>query len=518
MSDVRPKIYFRADGNGNIGLGHVIRSLALAEILSNDYNILFITRKISDAIKDQFLKIGINHYEIDEGLSIIEEAKFLSNQFFKKNDIVVLDGYHFELAYQKEVKKSNCTLICIDDIHKYPFIADAVINHAPGIDPSSYEKSNFTELMLGLDYALLRPPFIELAKKPRETTSVKSVFICFGGADKNNLTFKIAQSIIQSSLGITDIHVVIGSANPHKKSLIQLQQKTSNTILHVLSNLSAQEMCDTMSKCDLAFVPSSSILYETLSAKIPAVSGYFVDNQKEVYQGFLTLGLIEGVGDFNSFEDYELIIHKMINRDHCPIINLQSKYLSGQSREHLVSIFKKMQKYATLCVRTTNINDSNLYLVWANEKEVRENSVNQNEISIESHEKWFNSKLSDENSVLLISEVHSAPVGQVRFDIKDKIAHIGYSIDKDHRGKGYGKLLLKKSILYLLNSSKRTNIDYLQGIVKINNIPSSYVFEKLGFSKLNPRFINGEEYNVFSMDLKQEYALRALKQQNVINE
>ncbi len=35
MENNKPKIYFRADGNATMGLGHVIRSLALAE-MSND--------------------------------------------------------------------------------------------------------------------------------------------------------------------------------------------------------------------------------------------------------------------------------------------------------------------------------------------------------------------------------------------------------------------------------------------------------------------------------------------------
>ena len=35
MTD-KPKIYFRADGNSRMGLGHVIRSLALAEMLRDD--------------------------------------------------------------------------------------------------------------------------------------------------------------------------------------------------------------------------------------------------------------------------------------------------------------------------------------------------------------------------------------------------------------------------------------------------------------------------------------------------
>ena len=44
---------------------------------------------------------------------------------------VVLDGYHFRLGYQQVIKEAGYALVCIDDIHAYPFIADLIINHAP---------------------------------------------------------------------------------------------------------------------------------------------------------------------------------------------------------------------------------------------------------------------------------------------------------------------------------------------------------------------------------------------------
>ena len=50
---MKPKIYIRADGNSGIGLGHVIRSLALAEMLKEDFNCIFATRFLTDHINEK---------------------------------------------------------------------------------------------------------------------------------------------------------------------------------------------------------------------------------------------------------------------------------------------------------------------------------------------------------------------------------------------------------------------------------------------------------------------------------
>ena len=51
------RIYFRADGNAQIGLGHVIRSLALAEILKDEFACHFIIRKPLQTLKEEILKV-----------------------------------------------------------------------------------------------------------------------------------------------------------------------------------------------------------------------------------------------------------------------------------------------------------------------------------------------------------------------------------------------------------------------------------------------------------------------------
>jgi hypothetical protein len=51
--------------------------------------------------------------------------------------------------------------------------------------------------------------------------------------------------------------------------------------------------------CDFAIVPCSTILFESLAAKLPVITGYHVDNQKFIsdYLVNKNIGLV--IGDFN---------------------------------------------------------------------------------------------------------------------------------------------------------------------------------------------------------------------------
>ena len=74
------------------------------------------------------------------------------------------------------------------------------------------------------------------------------------------------------------------------------------------------------------------------------------------------------------------------------------------------------------------------------------------------------------------------PVGQIRFDVKDDIADIDYSLEPLVRGRGWAKKLLSEG----LKTFKDHNGEKpLRGRVKEDNLPSRRVFQRLGFVEIN---------------------------------
>jgi len=128
-----------------------------------------------------------------------------------------------------------------------------------------------------------------------------------------------------------------------------------------------------------------------------------------------------------------------------------------------------------LKLRQANANDIDILFEWANDNAVRQNSFNPGKISFDNHQKWFKNKLASKNTFIYILEKDNKKIGQIRVDFENDFWLIDYSIDKTQRGNGSGKIMIE-----LLLQKKHLP---LKAKVKIKNIASCKVFEKLDFTK-----------------------------------
>ena len=292
----KTKVYFRADGNSKIGLGHVIRSLALADMLKNHFDCHFIIKNPLPNIKQQVAETCKSIIEIQPFSDYEEEAQEISKTILNGDEIVVLDGYHFNTAYQRTIKNKGCKLVCIDDIHAYHFVADIVINHAGGLKKSDYSTEPYTMIFLGLKYALLRRPFREFAKNRTSLSEETNTFICLGGADPNNNTLEVLKLCCDKA-GTGKYFLVIGEAFLYKDSIEEYLNHFQMDI-EVLSNLSALEMISYMKKCKRAITSPSTIAYEYLSVGGELYLKTIAENQININNYFLSSGFAFSIQDY----------------------------------------------------------------------------------------------------------------------------------------------------------------------------------------------------------------------------
>lgn len=286
---MKRRILIRADGSSEIGLGHLIRCISFAHMLKLEYDITFVCKIIPDYIS---LEIGSSGFKL---ILIKNELEFL--EIICSRDIVTLDGYNFNIDYQKNVKKLCFKLIFIDDLHEQKFVADLIINHAPAVSELDYKTSSDTKFALGLDYALLRPAFLNQATCGRKIMQIDTVLICFGGADEINLTQQILSDVLYLNK-FKKIIVITGTAYRHLRELCKFTN--NKEIVTHIHQANESEMLSLMLKSDLAIVPASGILVEVLAAGCIAVSGYYINNQKNIYKGYRNLNAIVDAGDFRT--------------------------------------------------------------------------------------------------------------------------------------------------------------------------------------------------------------------------
>ena len=324
-------VFIRTDGSTDKGLGHLVRSISLAHMLKPKFDVTFVCRELPEATDRELVAMDVGLVRIGD------EQEFFD--ILTGEELIVLDGYQFNTAYQQRITDIGCRLVCIDDLHDSEVFADLVINHSPGVLQSDYRTRSDTRFALGPDYALLRPGFLAQAQKSRRVRTVENVLISFGGSDPKDLSSRVA-TLLSAYKQIKKIVIVTGSVRAHRKDFTLGQD---SRIQHYHS-VDEQQMLTLFLQGDLAVVPASGVLFEAISAGCRVISGYYNDNQLDNYNGFRELGAFV---DARSFEESDITAalnqvlemqSEEINSDENEVV----KIIDGHSGERILEQFLEL--------------------------------------------------------------------------------------------------------------------------------------------------------------------------------
>lgn len=472
----KKRIIFRADGNSQIGLGHVVRSLALAAMLREEYECIFAIQSTEQALQEQINQVCQGIIQLPPCTP--EEERFVHelDAYISEEEIVVLDGYHFGTAYQKKIKAKGCPLFCIDDIHSYTFVADAVLNQACSIAPEKYNIAPYTKLLLGPQYALLRPPFLLASKTARSIPAGPlKLLLNMGGADPENYTLQIARELANHE-SISRIEIVVGGAYKHQQALENWLQ--DNQKYKIYQNLDAGQMCRLMQLCAVAITSASGVAYEYAAVGGALFILQTADNQNATFEFMTSNGIADKYKTINKLSE------QSIENTFQEQLQVQRHFFDGQSDERLHHTFTQLSLSANLALRKAKEDDLLLVYNWNNEPEVRRHSFNPEPIKLDHHTRWFQTKLADAACRFYIAEVAGEPAAQIRFELKSNKATISYLISAAFRGKGLSHTVLLKGIKKL--QEQHPEIQQVQGLVQPQNIASVRAFEKAGFEYAAP--------------------------------
>lgn len=492
----KKRILFRADGSLAAGYGHVIRLLSLASILKKKYNCTFLIQQPDAFLKKQILEKCDELIELPASANFNKEAALLSQKYVKPDDLVVLDGYHFHTAYQDRLKKKCFKLVYIDDLHTGYYVADVIINHSEGLKKEDYSTAFYSKLYLGTAFCILRPSFLKKNKTVAVLPERQRVFISMGGTDQQNYTGKALLHCLKN-VDASVIDIVTGSFYPFVEDIKKIAAQHPDKEIRLHSNLSEKEMSIRMRRSTVGICSASTVSYEYASVGGALFVYQTADNQKNIYSF-----LIHSTVAFNARLLGSKLEELKKNGNYRQYLKNRDRYFTGQSVKNLQGVFEKLELERDLIIRKAEPRDLMIYYKWANEKEVRANSVNQGSIALSGHSKWFLSKLKSKNAALFIFEKKGVPLGQVRLEAEDDHAEIGYSIAPKFRGKGYGEVILYKALEHYWKKHPQKKII---AKVKENNQASNRVFIKMGFSIQKPVTIDHIVYKRYHLLPSHEY-------------
>lgn len=332
----KKNLYFRVDAGSNIGLGHLMRSSALADILSEYFNCILLTFNLPDLL---FNSKSVGFQEI---VNLDSSDPIYINNYIPKNSIIVLDGYHFDNNFQKYLKSCGHLLVSIDDIQATHFVSDIIINHGVNIDIEKYSCEEYTKKFVGLDYIMLRDPFYNLMPQKKNIKNVENLLVIPGGNDLKEISMIILQN--HDKLFFKNIHIISGAGSNSFEKIITTSKSIANVIVH--QNLDANELIKVARNCEICICTPSGISYEMSCIGIGLILCKIAENQQHFYDFFVDNQLAFGCDFYSSTDSSKLIqlIHKL--KSNIQLVNQQIQnqkmYFKNNAKKNLIKIFENI--------------------------------------------------------------------------------------------------------------------------------------------------------------------------------
>jgi spore coat polysaccharide biosynthesis predicted glycosyltransferase SpsG len=292
------KIYFLGQGDSNIGMGHISRLVSISMQLEG------IGKHEMCVIKpDNFTYKFLEKFKNIEIHKINHSSQILELPI--KKQILILDGYDFSTTFLRKLKSKDVFLIYVDDMNDRLLPVDIVINHTNGYSEDDYTCLSNTKFFLGDDYSIIRSNFLFNNFK-KKINKINNIFISLGVSNSNlleDLILKVKECWSESNIFVLTGNNLISNNIYEKKNITLVKQ------------ISGSELCNVLDDTDLSIVPVSTLYLESLARNTIVAGGYFVKNQKLVYEKLIGTNTIYELGDFEKLDIAKLnLVKKKINK------------------------------------------------------------------------------------------------------------------------------------------------------------------------------------------------------------
>lgn len=260
-----PKIAIYVNGNIHRGLGHIYRSLELADEFYVKPTIFYDINQTAPEIfagTTHILK-GING--IGELLRILEKEQF---------DIFINDILVTSIDYMIAIRQAlpNAKIVNFEDEGEGNTKADLVIN-------ALYEAVDTKKIKYGEKFYIC-PKMFMFYKPVLIREKVKRVFISFGGADPQGFTDRMIKILLKDKYKQLSFVIILGKAKENVVELMEYNKYENFEVLYDVKN-----MPEIMQQCDIAVAARGRTGYELAIMGMPTM--ILAQNEREERHDFM---------------------------------------------------------------------------------------------------------------------------------------------------------------------------------------------------------------------------------------
>jgi len=291
-------IAFRVDGSLQIGTGHVMRCLTLADALrKRGMQCSFLCRPHQGHLLDLIAQRGHHALALPQLESCYEPSftdtayahwlgvnwetdalntlNALSEHFEKQMiDWLVVDHYSLDARWEQALRPKSSRIMVIDDLADRPHDCDLLLDQNLGRKLQDYDGllKGAAVKLIGPSYALLRPEFAAMRQQSltrrHKNPQLHRLLITMGGVDKDNATEQVLATLQNCSLPENfKITVVMGLNAPW---LSQVQAQAAKMPWQVEVLVGVNNLSQIMAESDLAIAAAGGTVWELCSLGVPS--------------------------------------------------------------------------------------------------------------------------------------------------------------------------------------------------------------------------------------------------------
>lgn len=361
---------FRTDASNDIGSGHVIRCLTLADSLrKKGINCSFICRahegNFLDLIRERHfeahalprqvsLKDKSTHQSAESECGLMhaswlgaewqQDVEETMNAIGDKNiDCLIVDHYSIDARWERAMRPSCKHLMVIDDLADRLHDCDLLLdqNFDDIYRYADLVPSNCV-LLIGPKYALLRNEY-QFARSREKSNTVKRILVFFGGADIDGITETTLRALSKIDLSGIWVDIVIGANYSNIELLNKLAAQRGKTRIYN----PRPHLAELMAEADLAIGAVGITNWERLCVGLPSIVISVADNQNPISKKLHHLGAVNWLGsadNVNSDIIYGAVKDEIVGKRFITRRKIASKLCDGRGLgrvlAHMIELVK----------------------------------------------------------------------------------------------------------------------------------------------------------------------------------
>jgi UDP-2,4-diacetamido-2,4,6-trideoxy-beta-L-altropyranose hydrolase len=317
------KVLIRTDSSVEIGSGHLMRCLTLADQLrGKGSSVAFACRDLPGGLFDLLQAHGYLCVRLspaapgcgaqeEDAMATLEAARKL---FPDGLDWLVVDHYELDAIWERMLRPHVSKLMVIDDLANRQHDCDLLLDQNYYRDMDRRYRMLVPQqcvTLLGPAYVLLRPEFADARKRLRlRDGTVRRILVFLGGSDPTNQTQKVVEALTLIDRPDIGVDVVVGAGNPNRDTIQALCNQLPNVAFH--SQVS--NMADLIHNADLGVGAGGATMWERYCLGLPTITVVSAANQERTTEDVAELGAIEYLGWSTQLrpEDYARAITGML--------------------------------------------------------------------------------------------------------------------------------------------------------------------------------------------------------------